>query len=175
MKLLRVGALAISLLVLVIPELVRHASERSLYRAVGLSQIISSGGAGSSRGLLLERVDTLVQDASRGLPGDPRPLMTRGIAELAANHIPEAREAFSGSLRLSERADALLGLGFCEAAAGRAGPAREAFLRAGWISPALIPRIPEPERTFVTNEVSRLERLLLMGRLVSIPPPPNAR
>jgi Flp pilus assembly protein TadD len=175
MKALRLGVLVVSLLVIGVPELLRYNSERTLYRAVGLAQLLASGGAVPSRGLAVERADSLARTAARGLPGDPRPLMARGAAHLAAGHAPEARAAFVEALRYGERANALVGLGLSEALADRAGPAREAFLRAAWISPSLIPRIPESDRTFVRNEVLRLERRLRAGQPVPIPRSPIAR
>lgn len=174
MKWLRLGLVVVALLVLGLPELRRYAAERSLYRAVGLAQLLSAGTV-PSRGFAAARADSLAQEAARGLPGDPRPFLARGEAQLGASHAPEAREAFLQTLALSERADALLGVGLAESLAGRKDAARAAFLRAAWVSPSVLPRIPEPDRTFVRSEVVRLERLFVAGRLSEIPAPPNAR
>lgn len=175
MKALRLGVFVLALLVLGVPELLRYRSERVLYRAVGLAQVLASRGAVPSRGLVVDRADALARSAARGLPGDPRPPMARGTAHLAAGHAPEAHAAFVEALAAGERADALLGLGLSEALSGEVLPAREAFLRAAWISPSLIPRIPDRDRTFVRNEVLKRERLLRAGQPVPVPPSPIAR
>ncbi|MEO6324114.1 MAG: hypothetical protein ABIT01_11845 [Thermoanaerobaculia bacterium] len=160
--------LVLALLLLGLAELRRHAAERSLYRAVGLAQLLSSHATGFSPGVVVDRVDALTKDAARGLPGDPRPAMARGEAHLAAGHAAEAQQAYLEALVLVERTDALVGLGRAELLAGRAAPARAAFMRAAWISPSVLPAIPDAERSFVQAEVLRQERLLLAGRLVSV-------
>lgn len=158
----------------VAPELTRYAAERRLAVAGEAFRILlQSPQSAEDPMAALDRVATLAETASDSLPGDPRPWVLSGSAHLTAGRPERALESYAAAFdRAGERAEVDLNIGRTETLLGREERARAAFLRAGWISPALLRALPPAAAQPLLAEVARLEAELRAGRLKAPPPPP---
>ena len=166
---LALGAAAVA------PELNRYAAERRLAIASEAFRILLQSPQSTVDPMAaLDRVATLAETASGSLPGDPRPLVLSGSAHLTGGRPERALESYAGAFdRAGERAEVDLNIGRAEALLAREDRAKAAFLRAGWISPALLRSLPPETAQTLLAEVVRLEAELRAGRLKSPPAPPR--
>ena len=108
------------------------------------------------------------------LPGDWRPLNLAGAALLLGRQPEQALERYREALKLGERPEIDVNVGRAYASLGRDDHAMAAFLRAGWVSPAVLAWLPNATGEALRPALSALEQQLVEGRL-SAPPalPPD--
>lgn len=139
--------LALLLLAALVPDVRRHAAERSLHRA---SALLGSALTGSVPGADPRRLATAARDlaaeASDGLPFDPRPPLVEGAARLALGDSARAEACFRESVERAEKPEALVNLGRALLVRGRPEEARQVFLRAAWLHPASLATLPASYR-----------------------------
>lgn len=168
----RVAAVVV-LAAAVLPEVPRYRAERALFRAASALRIALAGGA-PDRPSALAWTERTAADATRHLPGDPRPLVVAGSARLAARDPGAALGWYARAQATGERAEIDLNIGRALMVRRDLAGAQRAFLRAGWLSPLLLAELPEVARVPLLGEIDRLGALLATGRLASPPPPPDA-
>lgn len=165
---------AVLLLVLVVPpELRRYAAERELARASRAVQALLAAAPASVAPPVLDAIAERAAAAAGALPGDSRPLIAAGAADLLAKRPERALERYRAALALGERAETDLNAGRAFALLDRRPEAFAAFVRTAWISPVLVFSMPVAARPLVDAEVVRLEAELRAGRLVAPPPLPG--
>ena len=169
---LRLAAVLL-LLAALVPDVRRHAGERSLYRATALLGSALTGSVpGTDPRRLAEAARDLAAGASAVLPFDPRPPLVEGAARLALGDAPRAEERFRESVERAEKPEALVNLGRALLLRGRPEDARQVFIRAAWLHPASLATLPlayrEPARAKADTERATL---LASGR-VSVPSVP---
>lgn len=134
---------ALLLLAALVPDVRRHAGERSLYLATALLGSALTGGApGTDPRRLAEAARDLAAGASAALPFDPRPPLVEGASRLALGDAPRAEECFRESVERAEKPEALVNLGRALLVRGRSGEARQVFVRAAWLHPASLATLP---------------------------------
>ncbi|HTD52547.1 MAG TPA: hypothetical protein VK780_05950 [Thermoanaerobaculia bacterium] len=172
MKILR-GALAVILLAgALAPEFARYRAERLLRLATSaFSIVLTHSSEVADPAAALDRIAAIGMAAAPGLPGDSRPLILAGGARLASGQLDQAIENYLEALRLGERAETDLNLGRAYEGKGDTAQSHAAFLRAAWISPALLPTLLPDLAAPLRDEVARLEADLRAGRLKAPPPP----
>lgn len=162
------------LLVLVVPpELRRYAAERELGRASSAVQALLATGPASVAPPVLDAIAERTAAAAGALPGDSRPLLAAGAADLLARRPERALERYRAALALGERAETDLNAGRAFALLDRRPDAFAAFVRTAWISPPLVFSMPVAAQPLVHAELTRLEAELRAGRLVAPPPLPG--
>jgi tetratricopeptide (TPR) repeat protein len=163
-------ALALIILAALTPELFRYAAERRLYQASTVVRLVFAGHpAIANPGGALEWATSVAGDAAGSLPGDWRPLNLAGSALLLARQPDRALERYREALALGERPEIDVNVGRAYASLGRHDEATAAFLRAGWVSPAVLASLPASTRDALQSELRRLERELTSGRLAAPP------
>jgi tetratricopeptide (TPR) repeat protein len=163
------------LLVLVAgPELRRYRAERELRQSTQVVKGLLAEPGAAVPPALLDATAARAAGAAGDLPGDARPLITAGAADLLARRPERALERYRAAHALGERAEIDLNAGRAYALLDRRAEAFAAFVRAAWISPALIPAMPAAAQPLVTAEVARHEAALRAGTLAAPPPLPEA-
>jgi O-antigen ligase len=165
---------AAALLVAVVPELSRHRAERALARATGAVRATLRMDAATrhERRGELDGVASAARAIAPRLRGDSRALLAAAAADLVAGRPERALDAYAEALRAGERAEIDLNVGRAYALLDRRAEALAAFVRAGWLSPALIPHMPAAAQPLVAAECGRLEGELRRGTLATPPPRP---
>ncbi len=175
MKILR-ALLVLGLLIAVLrPETSRYAAERRLRVAGAAFQFLFAQSEGvPDTNAALDRVAELALSAARPLPGDSRPWVLAGSAHLAAGRGERALELYQSALARGERAEIDMNLGRANALLGREENARGAFLRGGWVSPALLEFLPPEVSQLIRAQITHLEAELAAGRLREPPRAPSS-
>ncbi|HUO86544.1 MAG TPA: O-antigen ligase family protein [Thermoanaerobaculia bacterium] len=169
-------ALALAVVLAVLPEWNRHAGERRLAQLNVSIQLVAQRPAGTvSRVAGLRRIaaEAAALDTH---PGDVRPANTAGTATMLAGDPRRAAEIFAAALATGERPEVVANLGLARAASGDRERGTEAMLRAGWISPRMVPPLAESSGIALGRHIRRLEQRLAAGelRLDELPPAPEA-
>jgi tetratricopeptide (TPR) repeat protein len=175
-RILRITA-ALVFLAALVPDLRRHAGERSLYRAAALFGSALTGSApGSDPRRLAEAARDLAAGASAALRFDPRPSIVEGAARLALGDAPGAEACFRESLQRSEKPEALVNLGRALLVRGRPGEAAAAFVRAAWLHPPAVATLPAAFREDALARARNEGEVLRSGGVARVPavPPPAA-
>ncbi len=151
-----------------------ESPERELRVASGALRIVLTrpGEVADPPGAL-ERIAQVATSAADGLPGDPRPWILAGSARLVAGEPDRAIDHYRQALALGERPETVLNLGRAYEALGQTEKARAAYVRALWVSPALLPALLPDVAQPLSAEVARLEAQLRAGRLKAPPPLPD--
>lgn len=171
MRFLRGAILALLLFAAVRSEPRRWYAERALRAATdALRYIVANGTGVSDTPAALNRIANISAAVAPALPGDPRPPLVEGAARLVNGEPERALDAYRLALTLGERGETDLNVGRALERLGREKEAREAFLRAAWISPALIGAMMPDTAAAVRGDLSRDEEALRSGRL-RVPPP----
>jgi len=167
-------AIAAVLLVALValPELRRYRAERTLARATAAAQAVLAARVPAAR--VLDEALVAADASAAALPGDPRPVLAAGAIELVAKRPQQALERYRTALVLGERAETDLNAGRAYALLDQRPEALAAFVRAAWLSPALVPSMPLAAQPLVQAEVARLEEQLRAGTLAAPPPLPEA-
>lgn len=174
MKVLRGAAAALLLAGALAPELARYRAERMLrVAASAFSIVLTHPSEVADPAAALGRIAAIGIAAVPGLPGDSRPLILSGGARLASGQLDAAIDNYREALRLGERAETDLNLGRAYEGKGEAARSHAAFLRAVWISPALLPALLPDLAAKLRADLARLEEELRAGRLKAPPPLPE--
>lgn len=174
MRILR-GVFAVALLAgALAPEFSRYGAERTLRVVLSaLRVVITRPSEVPDPALALDRIAAIATAAAPSLPGDSRPAMVAGGARLAGGRLDAAIESYREALALGERAETDLNLGRAYEGKGDADRSHAAFLRAVWISPALLSAVLPDVAATLREELVRLEAELRAGRLKAPPPLPE--
>jgi len=174
-RLLRAAVLGIALVLLLRPEFPRYGAERALRAAIDALRIIlkNAGDVADPPGALARTAEAAAA-AIPALPGDPRPWLVQGSALYVRGESQRAFEIYRGGLALGERGETDLNIARCHERLGRESDARAAFVRAVWVSPALLASMLPDVQGPVAAEVGRLEAELKKGNLSRPPPLPEA-
>lgn len=148
---------AILLTALVLPELPRYQGERRLRGLTGVLTLWMRTAPPDRRSAALHGV-SLEAEATHTHPGDWRPWMTAANASLLANDSARAAALLERALREGERPEVVANLGIALAAQGEEGRARQALLRAAWVSPGLIPVLEKRTGVKLGEEIAQRER-----------------
>jgi tetratricopeptide (TPR) repeat protein len=171
MKILRGAAAAVLLAGALAPEFARYRAERMLrVAASAFSIVLTHPSEVADPAAALDRIAAIGMAAAPGLPGDSRPLILAGGARLASGQLDAAIENYREALRLGERAETDLNLGRAYEGRGDTARSHAAFLRAVWISPALLSAVLPDIAGPLREELARLEAELRAGRLKAPPP-----
>lgn len=164
------AVLALTLLALVVPhEARRYSAERRLYRATGIARAVEAGRAPGSSTQLLRRVAAEAAEIDDALPGDRRPLVLSASAHLLSGDREAALSGYRAALEAGESAEVDLYI----ALALRTGTeARDALVRAVWLTDAAAASIPANVRQSVIDDVESRERQLEQGDAGAIPAAP---
>lgn len=156
------------------PELPRYAAERRL-RGAGdaLRLFVPQRAALANPEEAFGKVTEVALSAAPGLPRDPRPFLLAGTARLEAGDPRRARELYREALARGERAETDLNLGRAYTALGDGASAKSAFIRGGWVSPALLGSLPPETARSIRGAVMHLEAELAAGRLRAPPALPE--
>lgn len=174
MKALRAAVLGIALAALASPEVLRYAAERRLARAnAAFDQVLTDPARVPSVLGMLEAITEAAVSVAPVLPGDARAWVLAGSSQLVARNAERALGCYREALASGERAEIHLNYGRAAALSGRMSVAEAAFLRALWISPALLRAVPPGFAERAAAEVARVETELAAGRLTAPPPLPN--
>lgn len=175
MRLLRAILLAVILAGLVWPERARYRADRDLRAATdALRFVLTHPTELSDPPAALENIARVAAAAGPPLPGDPRPPVLEGSARLVRGEAARALEAYRRALSYGERAETDLNLARAYERLGREAEARAAYLRAAWVSPALLTAMLPDVAAPTATELDRLEKELRAGRLTAPPPLPAA-
>ncbi|MEP7132541.1 MAG: hypothetical protein ABI914_05205 [Acidobacteriota bacterium] len=121
----------------------------------------------------LQRVAEAAAAVRSAVPGDSRPLLLEGSARLVRGEPDRARDIYDRANSEGERAETDLNLARALERLGREEDARAGYVRAAWVSPALLnamlPDIAEQTRARIVT----LEEDLRSGRLKAPPPLPR--
>jgi len=163
--------LAVLIVAALVPELSRYAAERRLYQASAiLRSVFARPHELANSGGVVAWAASTASAVAADLPGDWRPLNLAGSAWLLARRADLALDRYREALALGERPEIDANVGRAYASLGRHDRAAAAFLRAGWISPAVLSSLPRPSRDALRSELAALEQKLLTGRLGAPPP-----
>jgi hypothetical protein len=167
-----VAALALVAIVGIV-ELRRYGAERDLARATSAVQ-----GYVATRGIapphVLDEARARALASAGALPNDPRPLLAAAGVDLVAKRPQDALVLYRAALALGERAETDLNAGRAFAMLDQRGDAFAAFVRAAWLSPALVPAMPTAAQPLVQQETARLAETLQAGERAAPPPLPDA-
>lgn len=174
MKAVRAAVLGIALAALASPEILRYSAERRLARANAAFDYVLTRPAEVENAIgVLEAITEAAVTAAPVLPGDSRAWVLAGSSQLVARNPDRALSCYREALASGERAEIHLNSGRAAALSGQMSAAEAAFLRAVWISPALLRAVPQGFSERAAAEVARLEADLRAGRLTTPPPRPN--
>ncbi len=173
MKELRAAAIAFVLAAMLWPEIARYDAERRLAAASAAFELVLDRAGVENAAAVLDGITTAAAATARHLPGDSRGWVLGGSSQLVAGNAERALGFYRDALAAGERAEIHLNLGRAEALLGREDAAEAAFVRAVWISPALLQAVPQGFAARVQGELGRLEAELAAGRLSAPPPPPG--
>jgi tetratricopeptide (TPR) repeat protein len=174
------GACAILLLGWALaPEVARYRAERILHTTQATLRFIAAHPREVADPLAaLATVESLAELAGRALPGDPRPWVLAGGAQLVSGRPARAVESYLHGNALGERAEIDLNLGRAYETLGDGLRSHAAFLRAVWISPVLLSSLLPDAAASLLPDLERLNQELKSGALRSPPPlpePPSSR
>jgi O-antigen ligase len=167
-------ALVAVLAAAVYPEFPRYAGERRLRLLEGALRIVLSRPTEiADPPAALNRIAEMAVKASEALPADPRPLLLAGGARLTNGEGEAALALYRSAIAVGERAETDLNFGRACDALARTSEAAAWFLRAGWVSPALLGALLPDLAATARVEVERLQAELADGRLTAPPPLPE--
>ena len=170
MRILRALAVAAVVAVLLQPEISRYRAERRLGAAnAAFEYILDRPTAIPDTPAILDRITAAAISAADDLPGDSRAWVLAGSCQLVNRQADRALEYYREGLAAGERAEIHLNVGRAHALLDEPDYADASFLRAVWISPALLKAVPKEFAARVETELKGLEADLAGGRL-SAPP-----
>jgi hypothetical protein len=164
---------SVFLVLALVPEVARFRAERQLRAVTSAFQLVL-GDAARVRdpGRVLAALDATAMHAASGLPGDSRARILAGSTRLVGGDFAGALARYREALALGERAEIALNIGRALHGHGDNTAAEQAFVRALWVSPALLDAVPDEAEPAVRDAVARAAALLATGRLASPPPLP---
>lgn len=173
LRLLRGLLLAGALVGGLAPEVRRYRAERLLRVGTeALRQLVGHPREVADPQGALSRIRDIALSAAAGLPGDSRPWILAGSTRLVAAEPSRALELYHEAFDRGERAEIDVNMGGALEAQGEFAKSRAAFLRAVWISPALLSALLPDIANELAPKLQGLEADLHAGRLKAPPPPP---
>ena len=144
-------------------------------RDAGRSSAFLAAPPGVAPPRILDEVGArALRERRRAARTTTRPLLAAAAADLVAKRPQRALEHYRAALALGERAETDLNAGRAFAMLDQRPDAFAAFVRAGWLSPYLIPAMPAAAQPLVEAEVARRAAALQDGTLLTPPPLPDA-
>jgi hypothetical protein len=172
MTALRAIVLAIVLAALLWPEAARWRAEHVVRDVTARFRALAQAPRGPDTTRALDDV-TMRSLASGAAPGDQRPVILAGSAQLLAGVPARALSLYRDALALGERAEIDLNLARAHALLNDVPSAEAALLRMAWVSPVLLEQMNAATRERIGAEVARLEAALREGTLSAPPPLPR--
>ncbi|HEY3173661.1 MAG TPA: hypothetical protein VGK86_13920 [Thermoanaerobaculia bacterium] len=170
MRVARAVGLALLLAFLFGPEIPRYRAERRLGSAsAAFRYLLDRPTEVHDTPAILDRITDAAVAAAADLPGDSRAWVLAGSCQLVNRHADRALDLYREALGVEERAEIHLNVGRVHALSGKPDAAEAAFLRAVWISPALLSAVPQEFAGGVSTELRRMEAELSAGRLAAPP------
>ncbi|HEY6931070.1 MAG TPA: O-antigen ligase family protein [Thermoanaerobaculia bacterium] len=167
-------AASLALAVAVFPEFPRYAAERAIREAtLGLRFVLTHTSEVADPARVLSQLAARAADATAALPGDPRPWILAGGANLVRGEAAAALDLYRKALAQGERAETDLNMGRAYEGLGQTEKAHEAYLRAVWINPRLRAALPPDVREAYKEQVVALRHQLRSGHLHAPPPLPD--
>ena len=167
---LRALAIGAALALLLRPEFLRYRAERRLGAAnAAFEYILDRPTEVPDTPAILDRITAAAVSVAPDLPGDSRAWVLAGSCQLVVRNAERALSFYREALAAGERAEIHLNVGRAHAMLDEPDYAEASFLRAVWISPALLRAVPREFATRVEAELRKLEVDLKTGRL-SAPP-----
>ena len=145
---------------------IRAASDALRYVLTHSAELPDAAGA-------LDRVANAAAAVRTALPGDSRPLVLEGSARLVRGEPDRARDAYDRANAEGERAETDLNLARALERLGREDEARAGYVRAAWVSPALLGAMLPDVADLTRSRVAKLEEDLKQGILTAPPPLPR--
>ncbi len=145
---------------------IRAATDALRYVLTHSSELPDAAGA-------LDRIANIGAAARPALPGDSRPRVLAGTARLVRGEPDRAREIYGRANGEGERAETDLNLARALERLGREEDARAGYVRAAWVSPALLSAMLPDVAGLTRARVEKLEEELKQGRLNAPPPLPR--
>jgi len=170
MRVVRPTGLAVLLAFLLWPEIQLYRGERRLGAAsAAFEYLLDRPKEVQSAPALLDRITDAAVAAAADLPGDSRAWVLAGSCQLVNRHADRALDLYREALAVGERAEIHLNVGRAHALSENPDLAEAAFLRAAWISPALLRAVPKEFAGSVEAELRRMEAELAAGSLAAPP------
>ncbi|MCA1581592.1 MAG: hypothetical protein LC796_09415 [Acidobacteria bacterium] len=174
MKLARPALLAAALALLLWREPARYHAEREIRAATeALRYVLTHSSELPDAAGALDRIASVARAAAPPLPGDARPLVLEGSARLVRGEPKRALEIYRKANDDGERAETDLNLARALERLGREEDARAAFVRAAWVSPALLRAMLPDAADTARARITAFEHDLKAGRLKEPPPLPR--
>jgi tetratricopeptide (TPR) repeat protein len=170
MRAARAVGLGLLLAFLFWPEIPRYRAERQLGAASAAFEYVLDRPT-DLKGIpaILDRITDAAIAAASGLPGDSRAWALAGSCQLVNRNADRALDLYREALAIEERAEIHLNVGRAHELAEKRFAAEASFLRAVWISPALLSAVPKEFAPGTEAELHRMEEELSAGRLAAPP------
>jgi len=169
-RVIRALATGLVLAALLRPEITRYRAERRLGAAnAAFEYLLDRPTEVPNTSAILDGITEAAVAAAPDLPGDSRAWVLAGSCQLVNRIAERALGFYREALAVGERAEIHLNVGRAHAILEKPDAAEAAFLRAVWISPALLRAVPREFTARVEAEVRRLETEFKSGKL-SAPP-----
>jgi len=170
MRAARAVGLGLLLAFLFLPEIPRYRAERQLGAANATFEYVLDRPT-ELKGIpaILDRITDAAIAAASGLPGDSRAWALAGSCQLVNRNADRALDLYREALAIEERAEIHLNVGRAHELAEKRFAAEASFLRAVWISPALLSAVPKEFAPGTEAELHRMEEELSAGRLAAPP------
>ena len=170
MRIARAIGLGALLAFLFRPEVPRYRAERRLGAAsAAFEYVIDRPTEVEGAPAILDRITDAALAAASDLPGDTRGWALAGSCQLVNGNADRALEYYREALALEERAEIHLNVGRAHSLAEKRFAAEASFLRAVWISPALLRAVPKEFAGSIEAELHRMEKELASGMLAAPP------
>lgn len=172
MTALRTVVIVVVLAAALWPEAGRWRAERTVHDVTSRFRGLAQAPRSPETARALDELSTRAL-AAGAPPGDQRPVILAGSAQLLAGVPARALALYRDALALGERSEIDLNLARAHAMLGDVPSAEAALLRTAWVSPPLLERLNTETRARVGAEVARLEAALRDGTLTAPPPLPR--
>jgi tetratricopeptide (TPR) repeat protein len=170
MRAARAVALGLLLAFLFWPEIPRYRAERQLGAAsAAFEYVLDRPTEVKGAAEIIDRITDAAVAAASDLPGDSRAWALAGSCQLVNRNADRALDLYREALAIEERAEIHLNVGRAHALAEKRYAAEASFLRAVWISPALLSAVPKEFAPGIEAELHRMEKELSAGRLAAPP------
>ena len=144
MRAVRAALVLLFLGTLAAPEIRRYDAERNLRASEAAFDLVMKQYSQIRNPVeVLGRIADRAAEVARRIPGDSRGWVLAGSARLVAGDGERAIGFYREALARGERAEIHLNLGRAYSLQGDNASAHAAFLRAAWLSPALMRAVPD--------------------------------
>jgi tetratricopeptide (TPR) repeat protein len=170
MRAVRAVGVGLLLAFLFWPEIPRYRAERQLGAAsAAFEYVLDRPTEIQGAAAILDRITDAAVAAASNLTGDSRAWVLAGSCQLVNRNADRALDLYREALAVEERAEIHLNVGRAHALAEKRYAAEASFLRAVWISPALLRAVPKEFAGGIEAELHRMEKELSEGRLAAPP------